>query len=778
MLVELELRSPKTRLEPALPYAFGLTAVVAATMMALMARPVFGSVQPYIAYILPVMAAAAYGGLLPGLASTSASTVAIIFVFLHGALDVSSELFLVLFLLDGLCISWLGEQMRDAMRVSQRAQKETLDAHRSQQRILSSISDAFGALDARCRFIYANRNLAAIAGVSAEALVGEEVWTMIPAFCAAGPRQALQQALETRVSTSFEMFVLRQNRWYETTVYPFESGLSLCSRDITPRRDAERVLRETEERLRLAPEVALVGTWTRDLENGQFVWSSELERMFGHSPGSFAGTEEAFLELIHADDRNTVKQALARCEQDQVPFETEFRYSHSAEETRWALIRGRGYADDDGQPSRLVGIAIDVTVQKRNEEKLRHTQRLESLGILAGGIAHDFNNLLLVIMGNANLASRLMPPYHPVRAPLEEIELASSKAANLTRQMLAYSGKGHVEVERLQVSTVIRDIERLIRSVIPKNVELKLDLRSDLPFIEADAGQMQQVIMNLVINAAEAIPEGRKGTVAVRAYTQRLSGTAGEDGAPEGHPVSDYVTIEVEDDGIGMDDSTRARIFEPFFTTKFLGRGLGLAAVLGIIHAHKGTLRVDSTPGKGTRFQALLAAGTSAHPIEQPEADPAPDLQGEGLIVVVDDEDSIRRLAGSILETYGYTVLLAEDGYSAVELVRHCPSPPALVLLDLSMPGMSAQQTIEQLRFIRPDLPILLSSGYDEGGVLPKFNNRRQFGFLHKPYTPVQLSEKVKAGIAEAAASATGATVESGRGHASPEVPATGFRVN
>ena len=201
MLVELELRSPKTRLEPVLPYAFGLTAVVAATMMALMAQPVFGSVQPYIAYILPVMAAAAYGGLLPGLASTSASTLAIIFVFLHGALDVSSELFLVLFLLDGLCISWLGEQMRDAMRVSQRAQKETLDAHRSQQRILSSISDAFGALDARCRFIYANRNLAAIAGVSPEALVGEEVWTMIPAFCAAGPRQALQQALETRVST-------------------------------------------------------------------------------------------------------------------------------------------------------------------------------------------------------------------------------------------------------------------------------------------------------------------------------------------------------------------------------------------------------------------------------------------------------------------------------------------------------------------------------------------------------------------------------------------------
>jgi histidine kinase/DNA gyrase B/HSP90-like ATPase len=210
-----------------------------------------------------------------------------------------------------------------------------------------------------------------------------------------------------------------------------------------------------------------------------------------------------------------------------------------------------------------------------------------------------------------------------------------------------------------------------------------MDLRGDLPFIEADAGQMQQVIMNLVINAAEAIPEGRRGTVAVRAYAQRLGGTAGEDGAHEGQPLTDYVTIEVEDDGVGMDDATRAKIFEPFFTTKFLGRGLGLAAVLGIIHAHKGTLRVDSTPGKGTRFRALLAAGSSARPIQQPEADLAPDLRGEGLIVVVDDEESIRRLAGNILETYGYTVLLAEDGYAAVELVRECPSPPALVLLDL-----------------------------------------------------------------------------------------------
>ena len=356
-------------------------------------------------------------------------------------------------------------------------------------------------------------------------------------------------------------------------------------------------------------------------------------------------------------------------------------------------------------------------------------------------------------MGNANLASRMVPAYHPAKSPLEEIELASTKAASLTRQMLAYAGRGQVEIDRLQVSTVIRDIERLVRSVISKNVDLRIDLAADLPFIEADAGQMQQVLMNLVINAAESIPEERQGTVFVRAFSQYLDETAVESGTGERLPAAgNYVTIEVEDTGIGMDEATRARIFEPFFTTKFLGRGLGLAAVVGIIRAHKGTLRVDSTPGRGSRFQVLLAA-EPAEWIEkrQPETMSARDLRGDGVILVVDDDQSVRELAGDILQSYGYSVLLAEDGFTAVALARGSSVPPALVLLDLSMPGMSTGQTIEQLRFARPDLPILLSSGYDEGDVLARFNHSRLFGFIHKPYTPAQLAEKVKAGVTEGA---------------------------
>ncbi len=757
MLIELDSRSQIVPTKSLLPYLFGLTAVIAATMMALMAKPVFGEVQPYVIYILPVMAAATYGGLLPGFTAAIASTLAIIFVFLpHGILNSSSELLLVLFLLDGLCISWLGEQMRAAIGISQRAQKEVREAHERQQRILSSISDAFGALDGHWRFIYANKNLASLAGTESKELVGEEVWAVIPAFGAEGPKQALQKAMETRTSATFEVFVSQVNRWYETTAYPLESGLSFYSRDITARLDAERALRESEERLRLAPEAAMVGTWTEDVQNDQLLWSLELRNIFGLSAQSCAGTEEEFLDLIYHDDRSTVKEVFARCKRDQMPFEAEVRFSRSAEETRWILIRGRGYADEAGQPSRLVGIGIDITVQKQNEEKLRHTQRLESLGVLAGGIAHDFNNLLQVIMGNSNLASRMLTPQHPAIAPLEEVELASNKAANLTRQMLAYSGKGHVETQRLQVSNVIRDIERLVRSVIPKHVSLKIDLRAELPFIEADSGQMQQVIMNLVINAAEAIPKDRQGTVWVRAYPQCLTEKAMENGAGEGQlPPGKYITIEVEDDGIGMNEITRARIFEPFFTTKFLGRGLGLAAVRGIINAHKGTLRVDSKPGSGTRFQILLAAEFGAEQRTEGEASSTSDVRGEGTVLVVDDEPSVRQLAGNILETFGYSVLLAGDGYAAIELLRRCSTPPALVLLDLSMPGMSAQQTIEQLRFFQPDIPIILSSGYDEDNVLRMVDNGHLFGFVHKPYTPSQLSQKVKAGIAKTTVTAS-----------------------
>lgn len=738
-------------LQSALPYVFGLSTVLAGTMMGLMGQPVFGKIPPYLIYILPVMAAAAYGGFAPGLLATGSSALAIVVVFRQGPLGpaLGPTIFLVLFLLDGLTISWIGDQMRVSIRTAAHAQRQALVARERQERILNSISDAFGALDADGRVTYTNQNLAAITKQRQNELLGKQIWEVLPELADNGPRDALRRAFQERVATRFEVFVSHLSCWYEMSAYPLDLGLSLFCRDMTERKEAERILRESEERLRFAPEAAMIGTWTHDLQQNRFLWSRELERIFGLCSGSFAPTEQAFFELIHSEDREPVRQAFARAIHDQGLFEVEFRYLHASGETRWMLGRGSGYFDSSGRPFRLAGVGIDITGQKRSEEKLRHTQRLESLGILAGGVAHDFNNLLVGIMGNASFACELLSGDHATRPLLQEIVLAGEKAAHLTRQMLAYAGKGQVAIARLRMCAIVHDIERLVRSSIPRHVDLRMHLESDLPPIEADEGQLQQVLMNLVINAAEAIPADRAGTVWIRTclrfVKENVTVAFGSDIS-----AGRYVSVEVEDNGIGIDESTRARIFEPFFTTKFAGRGLGLAAVLGIIRAHKGGLRVESMPTKGSKFEVLLPVAQEFEPHIESAAIPGPlDLRGHGLILIVDDERSVRILARSVLETYGYTVVLAEDGHAAVELLTNSSAEPALVLLDLSMPGLTARETIDQLRLLRPYVPFLLSSGYGGTEVTAQLRGEPVLGFIQKPYTAMHLAEKVKVALAE-----------------------------
>ncbi|PWU07685.1 MAG: hypothetical protein C5B51_09625 [Terriglobia bacterium] len=739
--------------QAALPYVFGLSTVLAGTMMGLMGQPVFGKIPPYLIYILPVMAAAAYGGFGPGVLATGSSAIAIVMVFQPGPFGppLGSMIFLVLFLLDGLTISWIGDQMRTSIRRAANAQRQAVVARERQEKILNSISDAFGALDADGRVTYTNQNLAALTSQRQDELLGKQIWEVLPELSESGAKESLRRAYTERIAVRFETFVSLLNRSYEISAYPLETGLSLFCRDTTEWKKAERVLQETEERLRFAPEAAMIGTWTHDLSQSRFLCSAELERLFGLCPGSFGETEQAFFELIHPEDREPVRRAFADAIRAHDLFEVEFRYLRAGGETRWMLGRGSGFFDSSGNPFRLAGVGIDITGQKRSEEKLRHTQRLESLGIMAGGIAHDFNNLLVGIMGNASLAGQLLPGGHATRPLLQEIVLAGEKAAHLTQQMLAYAGKGHVAVKRLQLSAVVRDIERLLRTSIPTHVDLKLDLASDLPLVEADEGQMQQVVMNIVINAAEAIPGDREGHVWVRTRCRSVNENVA---VAFGSDISAgrYISVEVEDNGIGMDEPTRARIFEPFFTTKFTGRGLGLAAVLGIIRGHKGALTVASTPSQGSKFEVLLPVTQEFKTSEEPPTAANLDLQGHETLLVVDDEAPVRILMRNVLETYGYTVLLAEDGDSAVELLGKSFVEPRLVLLDLSMPGMSARETIYQLRLLRRNLRFLLSSGYGANEVTAQLPGEHIVGFLQKPYTASQLAEKVKSALSTPAA--------------------------
>ena len=373
-------------------------------------------------------------------------------------------------------------------------------------------------------------------------------------------------------------------------------------------------------------------------------------------------------------------------------------------------------------------IARDITEQKELEEQLLQSQKLESLGVLAGGLAHDFNNLLTGIMGNASLVIEDLGDTDPSRLRMSEIVHASERAALLVRQMLAYAGKGRFVIERVNLSAQVAEIVPLVRTSLSRLVDLDLQLDQDLPVVEADRAQIQQLIMNLVINAAEAIGD-HPGALTIKTYARN------SDLEPE-------AILEVKDTGCGMDGETQVRAFDPFFTTKFTGRGLGLAAAMGIIRTHRGTISVESAPGKGSTFTVVLPAMTPSDQIASPDS--RPDYHGDGNILVVDDEEIVRGMARFTLERCGYTIELAGDGKSGVEAFAARPQEFAAVLLDLTMPVMNGEEALDRIRQIRPDVPVLLSSGFSEVEAVRRFHDRGLAGFLQKPYTATALARKIQ----------------------------------
>jgi len=388
--------------------------------------------------------------------------------------------------------------------------------------------------------------------------------------------------------------------------------------------------------------------------------------------------------------------------------------------------------------------------QRRQEEhrnleaQVQHAQRLESLGILAGGIAHDFNNLLASIMGYASLAAMDLPEDSRPRKSIEQVLTAARSASDLTQQMLAYSGRGSFMVDLLNITTVIEGVVRLLETTISKKATLQLNLAPDLSPIQGDASQIRQVVMNLITNASESLGENR-GTVSVTTGVQWAEAgdlPALDPGSilPEGR----YVFIEVADTGCGMDEQTLAKIFDPFFTTKFTGRGLGLAAVLGIIRSHRGSIRVNSRVGEGTTFRVTFPAaeGSVAIELEQIPQDTA--WVGNGLVLVVDDQPAVRNLARTVLERAGLRVLTANDGYEAVSVFTEHAAEIHAVLLDLSMPGMDGAEVFRHITELVPDVRVVLCSGYNEQDVNTKLDGRKPAGFLRKPYHPSDLVNRLR----------------------------------
>ncbi|QXE89018.1 hybrid sensor histidine kinase/response regulator [Geomonas subterranea] len=379
----------------------------------------------------------------------------------------------------------------------------------------------------------------------------------------------------------------------------------------------------------------------------------------------------------------------------------------------------------------------------RLEQQLLHAQKLESLGILAGGIAHDFNNILTGILGNSSLGLMRIAPDSPAVENLQNIEKGAIRAADLARQMLAYSGKGMFVVEPVSLNSLLTEMVHLLEVSVSKKCRLVLELAEELPPVQADSTQLRQIVMNLVINASEAIGD-RGGTITIRSgYRhfdhQFLKSAWSERELAEG----DFLFLQVEDDGCGMDEATLARIFDPFFTTKFTGRGLGMSAVLGIIRGHRGAIKVESRPGHGTTFTVVLPA--SELPVQDQVALQQPEeaWQGSGTVLLVDDEEIICEVGASMLEQLGYEVVTALSGSRAVELYRE-RGDVRFVILDLTMPQMDGEQTFQELRRFDPEVKVIISSGYSEQEVTRKLSGTGYLAFIQKPYSIQALSDVMK----------------------------------
>jgi two-component system, cell cycle sensor histidine kinase and response regulator CckA len=480
------------------------------------------------------------------------------------------------------------------------------------------------------------------------------------------------------------------------------------------------------------------------------VFVSEGARsLTGYEADELVANASLLRDLIHPADLELVRMTTRRALQGRNDFEMEFRIRPREGPEKWVLARGHGALGNDGRPL-LEGLAIDITERKAAEagklameRTLLESQKLESVGLLAGGIAHDFNNLLAGIVGHANLTRLKLSDDSPALDHLRKIEGGANRAAELCQQMLAYSGRGQRTIEPVDVSRVVQETIPLVHTSLGSQVRIQLQL-SDQPAVTmADPTQIRQIAMNLIINAADALgTEG--GDIVISTGTRwvdaDLLATAK---VAENVRPGNYVFLKVSDTGCGMSSGTLARIFDPFFTTKFTGRGLGLAAVLGIVRAHSGALHVESALGKGTTFTLSLPVSSAALPPASSTASATP-WRHAGKVLIVDDEAPVREVAAELVRSFGLSVVIAEGGADGVEKFRADPTGFDLVLLDLTMPGMNGDAALAALRSINPQVRVVLASGYSSDDRLAALAPGGSLIFLQKPFTRGQLERKLR----------------------------------
>ncbi len=533
-------------------------------------------------------------------------------------------------------------------------------------------------------------------------------------------------------------------RWFLSRAVPIRDAEGRVVRwfgtntDITERRESEQRLRRSEREFRDLADSMPQLVWMADGTGAITYVNRQFQDRMGLPEDMPLG--QAWLQLLHPEDRERVDRIWRECVATGRPYETEYRLRVRGGAYRWFLARAVPIPDDEGRITRWYGTSTDIDDTKRAEEHLRQTQKLESIGLLAGGIAHDFNNLLTGIIGNASLALDEGAGTSAAQR-IREVIRSAERGASLTRQLLAYSGKGQFIISDIDVSQAVNDIADLVQFSIPKSVELVLNVRRRLPVVQMDPSQLQQVLMNLVINAGEAIGEGNAGTVTVSTSVVQFDKPFVDAIGQEVEPGR-YVRIEVSDTGSGIAEAQRSRLFDPFYTTKFTGRGLGLAAVAGIVRTQKGAITVQSEVGRGSTFNVYLPVADADAKAQAAANEPS--VSGRKTVLVADDDQDVRNVIGTVLRRDGYRVILAAGGQAALDISARENGKIDAIILDIMMPAMCAKDVLPELTARRPDMRILLTTGYSEAEARRLCAAYPGAEFIQKPYTAQEITAKLK----------------------------------
>jgi two-component system cell cycle sensor histidine kinase/response regulator CckA len=521
--------------------------------------------------------------------------------------------------------------------------------------------------------------------------------------------------------------------------------------DITERKRAEEALRKSEERYRLVAKATNDVIWDWDLLSDKVLWNDALYKIFNYEPSQVTDSVQWWYDHLYPEDRERIDKGINTIiNSGALSWIDEYRFQRG--DGSYAMVLDRGYIAQDasGKPVRMIGAMLDLTERKKaekalheSEEKLQQAQKMESIGRLAGGIAHDFNNLLTAILGYSEIAIMNLKAGDPLRANLEEIKRAGNRAANLTRQLLAFSRKQVLQPKVMDLNSIVFELDKMLRRLIGEDIELVTHLQNSLGSVKADPGQIEQVIINLVINARDAMPEGGKLTIETTNVQLDAEYTNKH---PDVKPGS-YVMIAVSDNGEGMDEATQERIFEPFFTTKAVGKGtgLGLSTVHGIINQSEGHIWVYSELGNGTTFKIYLPrTDKDANQFDATARDSRAFVGGSETILLVEDDEIVRKMAQRILELDGYHVLTASTPFEALSICKEYQERIHLLLTDVVMPQMSGNILARQILPLRPDIVVLYMSGYTENTIVHHGSLDEGINFIEKPFTPDLLSHKIR----------------------------------